>query len=129
MVKPRRIWSDQRMELIIANLLRGGVLLSALVVVAGGVLYLVRHGAEHPNYGVFRGEPADLRSLRGITGDVLLLHSRGVIEMGILLLLATPVARVALSLYWFLRQPDHTYVIVTLTVFILLLLSPGGGIR
>lgn len=114
------------MELIIAILLRGGVLLSALVVVAGGGLYLVRHGAEHPNYGAFRGEPADLRSLRGITGDVLLLHSRGVIEMGILLLLATPVARVALSFYWFLRQRDHTYVIVTLIVFILLLLSLAG---
>jgi uncharacterized membrane protein len=116
------------MELIIAILLRGGVLISSLVVVAGGVLYLVRHGAEHPNYGVFRGEPADLRSLHGIAGDVLSLHSRGVIEMGILLLLATPVARVALSLYWFLRQRDHMYVIVTLIVLILLLLSLAGVI-
>lgn len=117
------------MELIIANLLRGGVLLSALVVVAGGILYLLRHGAEHPNYGVFHGEPADLRSLRGIAGDVLSLHSRGVIEMGILLLLATPIVRVALSFYWFLRQRDHLYVVVTLIVFILLLLSLAGGIK
>jgi uncharacterized membrane protein len=117
------------MEQIIANLLRGGVLLSALVVVAGGVLYLLRHGAEHPNYGVFHGEPADLRSLRGIAGDVLLLHSRGVIEMGILFLLATPVARVAFSLYGFLRQRDHMYAIVTLIVLILLLLSLAGVIR
>ena len=116
------------MELIIANLLRGGVLLSAMVVLAGGVLFLVRHGADHPEYGVFRGEPENLRSLKGIADDIFLLHSRGVIEMGILLLVATPVARVALSLIWFLEQRDYTYVIITLIVFIIILLSLAGVI-
>jgi hypothetical protein len=58
-------WSDQKVEEIMGNLLRGGVMVAALVVLIGGLLYLVRYGAVSPVYQVFRGEPADLRTLSG----------------------------------------------------------------
>ena len=94
----------EKMDTIIGNLLRTGVGLAAALVFTGGVIYLFRHGAETPGYAVFRGEPADLRTLTGILHDVQSLRGRGIIQLGLLVLIATPVARVAfLALH--LRAP------------------------
>ena len=120
-------WSDRQLQLILGNVLRTGVLAAAVVVLLGGILYLVRHGAAAPDYQVFRGEPSDLCSIGGIIGDVISGSSRGIIQLGFLLLIATPVMRVALSLVGFARQRDRIYVVVSLTVLLLLLYSLFGG--
>jgi uncharacterized membrane protein len=120
-------WTDQRLQKFIGNILRGGVLLAAVVVMLGGTLYLVRHGSESPSYHVFRGEPSDLRSVHGIVTDALSLRGRGLIQFGLLLLIATPVARVAFSVIAFGLQGDFTYVMVTLTVLASLVYSLAGG--
>ena len=127
MVEPKRALTDEQMDRIISVLLRSGVLISALVVLVGGIFYLIRYGAALPEYGVFRGEPADLRSVSGIVKDVLSFKSRGIIQFGLLLLIATPVARVAFSLLAFALQRDRTYVVVTLIVLSVLLYSLAGG--
>ena len=127
MVEPKRVLTDKQMDRIISLLLRSGVLISALVVLAGGILYLIRYGTAMPEYGVFRGEPADLRNVSGIVKDVLAFDSRGMIQFGLLLLVATPVARVAFSILAFALQRDLTYVVVTLIVFGVLLYSLAGG--
>jgi len=119
-------WSDERVEEIMGNLLRAGVILAAIVVLAGGIFYLIRYGTTSPDYRVFRGEPADLRSVSGILIDVTELHSRGLIQLGLLLLIATPVARVAFSVFAFARQRDRTYVVLTLIVFAVLIYSLGA---
>ena len=122
-----RAWTDKRMELIIGDLLRAGVVLAAAVVMAGAILYLVRHGYYLPHYRVFRGEPSDLRSVSGIVADALALCGRGVIQLGLLLLIATPVARVAFSVVAFALQRDHLYVVVTLIVLGVLIFSLTGA--
>jgi uncharacterized membrane protein len=127
MVEPKRVLTDEQMDRIISILLRSGVLISALVVLVGGILYLIRYGTALPEYGVFRGEPADLRSLSGIVKDVLSFKRRGIIQFGLLLLIATPVARVAFSILAFALQRDRTYVIITLIVLGVLLYSLVGG--
>jgi len=116
-------WTEHRAEQIVGNLLRYGVLLSALFVAFGGLLYLVHYGAQPPQYHAFHGEPSDLRSVSGIVRDALDLRRRGLIQFGLLLLIATPVARVAFSVLAFLRQKDYTYVLVTLIVLSILLFS------
>jgi len=120
-------WSDEQLQVILGNLLRTGVLTAAAVVLLGGILYLVRHGAAAPGYHVFRGEPSDLCSIGGIIGDVASGSSRGLIQLGLLVLIATPVTRVGLSLIGFARQRDRIYVFVSLTVLALLLYSLFGG--
>jgi len=127
MVEPKRALTDERMHQIISILLRSGVLISALMVLVGGIFYLIRCGTSLPEYGVFRGEPADLRSVSGILKDVLALECRGIIQFGLLLLVATPVARVAFSIFAFALQRDRTYVIITLIVLGVLLYSLAGG--
>jgi len=118
--------SQHRVESLLGNLLRLGVLLSAGVIVLGATVYLARHGVDRPEYGAFRGEPSDLRSVGGILGDLQLISGRGVIQFGILLLMATPVMRVLASLVVFLWQRDWIYVPVTLLVLCLLAYSILG---
>lgn len=120
-------WADQRVEQIIGNLLRAGVILAAGVVLMGGAIYLVRHGASTPHFRVFQGEPTDLRTVSGVVTDALSLRGRGVIQLGLLLLIATPVARVAFSIFAFAMQRDRTYVVVTLIVLTVLICSLAGG--
>lgn len=120
-------WSDQRVEELLGKLLRTGVIIAAAVVLAGGIVYLVRHGAEAPNYRVFHGEPTNLRTVSGILTAALTFRGRGLIQFGVLLLILTPVARVAFSFLAFVRQQDRTYVVVTLIVLTLLLYGLAGG--
>jgi uncharacterized membrane protein len=126
-VLPSRSWTDQRIENVLGNLLRAGVLLSALVVSIGGVIYLLRHGHSPVDFRVFRGEPADLRGVRGIVGDAVALHGQGIIQLGLLLLIATPVARVAFSIFGFAQERDRMYVVFTVIVFSILLYSLLGS--
>ena len=127
MPSPKHPWTDQWVEEIVGNLLGGRVIVAAIVVMAGGFAYLVRYGGTTPDYRVFHGEPADLRSVSGIVTDALELRSRGIIQLGLLLLLATPVARVVFSIYAFAHQRDLTYVFITSIVLAILLYSLASG--
>jgi uncharacterized membrane protein len=120
-------WTDQRVEEIIGNLLRTGVMISAAVVLIGASIYLVRHGLASADYHVFQGEPNDLRTVRGIVERSIHFSGRGIIQLGLLLLIATPVARVAFAIYGFAAEGDRLYVGFTIIVLAVLLYSLVGG--
>ncbi len=120
-------WTDQDTEKIIGNLLRAGVLLSAAVVLFGGLLFLARYGTSHPDYHTFQGEPENLRSANGVIRGAVYLDSRSMIQMGLLLLVLTPIARVAFSALAFALEEDFTYVVVSLIVLAVLMYSLLGG--
>src|SRR5262245_56962771 len=120
---PRSGWDDERVDQILGNLLRGGVILAAAVVLAGGIVYLARHGPNEAAYHVCVGDPAEVRKPFGIVSAVLEGRGRGIIQLGLLLLIATPVARVLFSVFAFFFQRDYTYVFLTVVVFVLLLFS------
>ncbi len=129
MQKLRFPLTDQKLAQIIGTLLRVGVLSAAGAVFLGAVFYLAQNGSAPPQYQAFRGEPADLRSISGIMRDLFSFRSAGLIQFGVLLLIATPIARVLFSLFAFFREGDTIYVLVTLLVFCLLIFSlVGGGI-
>jgi uncharacterized membrane protein len=113
--------ADVRIEQTVGILLRVGVTLAAVVVLAGGGFYLLGHGHETPDYRTFKGEPSDLRGPVAIVTEALTRDTRGIIQFGLLLLLATPIARVLFSVFAFLRQRDYLYVVLTLVVLTLLL--------
>jgi uncharacterized membrane protein len=118
---------DQRMDQIMAVLLRSGVLLAASLVFIGGVVYLSRHDLPAINYRVFQGEPQELRTVSGILREAATFHGRGLIQLGLLILIATPVARVLFSVVAFLYERDWTYVAITMIVLALLCYSLFGG--
>jgi uncharacterized membrane protein len=76
---------------------------------------------------VFRGEPGDLQSVTGIIADAKAFDGRGLIQLGVLVLIATPIARVAFSVIGFARQRDWLYVVMTLVVLVLLVYSVTTG--
>jgi uncharacterized membrane protein len=121
-------WTDERADRIIGILLRTGLAVSVVVVAAGGVMFLLRYGGAHPDYGTFRGEPPELRRLRGIVHEAIRLSIPALIQLGLVLLVATPVARVAFSVFVFAAERDRTYVMVTLIVLTILVLSIAGVI-
>jgi len=90
-------------------------------------LYLIKYGHAPADYRIFRGEPTDLKSLSGIVRDAFTLHSRGIIQLGLLLLIATPVARVAFSIFGFAEEKDRMYVTFTVIVLLILLYSLIGS--
>ena len=117
---------DQRVELALAVLLRAGVLLAAGLVLVGGLMYLAREGGLHPDYARFSGEPGNLRQPLGVLAAALALQPLGLIQLGVLVLFATPVVRVAFSLLAFARERDRTYMAMTSVVLVVLLLSLLG---
>lgn len=119
--------ADYQAEQTIGILLRTGVILAAVVVLIGGIIFLVRNGSATPNYGVFRGEPSYLTHVSGILHQLGGFDSRAIIQFGLLLLIATPVARVMFSVWAFARERDWVYVGVTLIVLGLLLFSLFGA--
>ena len=119
-------WNDERLERIISVLLRTGVILSATIVLSGGIGYLIRHGNELADYHVFHGTAPEYRSIGAIIHAMGLSSFRAIIQFGLLILIATPIARVAFSLVGFAMERDWTYVAITAMVLGVLVYGFSG---
>jgi uncharacterized membrane protein len=120
MSAPERL-SEHQVEQLIGRLLQIGVLLAGAVTLIGGLLLLREQGSAPPAFSVFHGQPGNLTSLIGILKGVREGRSDSIVQLGIVLLIATPIARVAFTLVAFAIQRDRTYVFITLLVLALLL--------
>src|SRR5690242_278923 len=124
---PRSTWNDERVERIMGTLLQSGVIISGLVVLVGGLLYVLRYARVPVNYRTFVPERASLPSLTAVAGSAFHGDGRAIIQCGLLLLIATPVARVLFSIIAFELEKDRLYVVVTVIVFLILMYSLLGG--
>jgi uncharacterized membrane protein len=109
-----------RVETILGNLLRTGVAVAAMVVALGAAVYLGRHGAEPADYRRFRGGPSELRTAGGLLRAATAGQGQAIIQLGVALLIATPIARVVFACGAFLRERDWRYVTITLVVLAVL---------
>lgn len=116
-------FNDNRMEAIMGRLLQVGVFLASAVVLTGGVLYVRAHSGVAVNYRTFASEPAGLRSISGLFRLLLAGDPVAVILVGVLLLIATPIARVVFAVIAFALERDRLYVAVSLAVLIVLMIS------
>jgi uncharacterized membrane protein len=120
-------WDDQRTENFVGNLLRTGVISAASVVSIGAIFFLHKYWRIPADYRTFHGEPSEFRTLGGIFHEAITLHGRGIIQLGLVLLMATPVARVIFSVWAFEEEKDRMYVGFTLVVLAVLLYSFLGA--
>ena len=120
---------DREVELTIGTLLRWGVIVSAAVVLGGGACHLAAHGGIARDYRHFHAEAQDLRTIAGVVAGAMHLSCPHIIQLGLLLLIATPVARVAFSVLVFLEERDWTFVFITVLVLAILLFSLIDGQR
>ena len=100
---------------------------AATITSIGGAIYLAHSGQSPAHYRVFHGEPSDLRQVKGVLSDAFSGDGPGIMQLGLLILIATPVARVAFSLAAFAVQRDRLYVFVTLAVLGVLTFSMARG--
>ena len=115
--------TDKSIEHMVSILLRTGVLISGLIVLGGGVYYLIAHAAETENYRVFVGAAPIDRTVPGILHGALALRARSIIQLGLVALILTPILRVAFSLVGFAFERDRKYVVITSIVLVVLLYS------
>jgi uncharacterized membrane protein len=114
---------DRRLETIIGRLLQTGVLLAAVTVLTGGVLYLVQNHSGRVDYRNFVPGSPEFLTLSGVARSAIHFESLGLIQFGLLLLIATPVARVALAVVGFALERDRLYTVVSLIVLVILAFS------
>ena len=117
---------DALIETLIGYLLRLGVIVSGLFCLAGGIVYLSKFGSQQPDFAVFDGVEERFTSPAAILRHILDPSGRGLIQLGILVLIATPVARVALSFALFALRRDYIYLVITLAVLAVLIQSLLG---
>lgn len=116
-------WNDKRVELWVGLMLRIGVLLAAAVVLVGGVMYSIQNRGPRPDYSRFQGEPPAFSTLHGAATGVATGEPRSIIMLGLLLLIATPIARVGMCVLGFAFERDKLYVGVSSFVLLILLYS------
>ncbi|HSY52680.1 MAG TPA: DUF1634 domain-containing protein [Thermoanaerobaculia bacterium] len=119
------------MDTAVSTLLRTGVLLSITIVAAGMVITFL----HHPDYVSSRSALARLTApgthSPSTIGEVIAGVRRGsgqaFVMAGLLVLIATPVARVLISIVSFAVERDRLYVAITAVVFVVLMISFAVG--
>lgn len=121
---------DNKLAMLISRLMRWGVILAITSAFIGGAILLVNHGQEPINFSVYTASHQSiLPILKSVTDSVLNGSGRGFILLGIIILFATPILRVILSLVGFMLEKDYLYVFITLIVLIVMAISISGGLH
>lgn len=116
-------WAQHEMPIVISYLLRTGVIAAAIITLTGGIIYLVHSGQSQVNYSNFQSNPIKLENIKNIVESAAAGDFNAILQIGIFVLIATPVARVFFSIFAFLLERDYLYVILTLIVFGILISS------
>lgn len=132
----KEFWAERDMELLIGKLLRYGVILSCCITVFGGIVYLFQHSGDSsamyqatdiPNEAF--GVSHYLRELVTIFPRLLQFDGAAIIQFGVCVLIATPVIRVAVSVFAFLMEKDYLYVVITLIVLSIIIANMLLGLH
>jgi len=115
--------TDQELDISIAKMLLFGIIVSAIVVLIGASLELRNRSLATPDYSHFHATAVSLRSIAGVMHSAFHLNADGVIQLGLLLLIATPIARVVFCVIGFARQRDILYVAISSFVLVILFYS------
>jgi uncharacterized membrane protein len=120
---PTPPFDDHRLEMLMGRLLQTGVLLSSITVLIGGALFLITRANQPANYRTFSAESANLRHPSHLLPLLAAGDPTAIIQLGILLLIATPIARVAFGVIGFAMERDRLYTAVSLAVLTILIIS------
>ncbi|SUJ02702.1 Predicted membrane protein [Sphingobacterium spiritivorum] len=123
-------WADQDIEILVGQILRIGVISASIVVIIGGIVYLIAHGQQLvPDYQHFVGEGEVNTTISGILQGVGKFQAPQIIQFGVVILIATPVLRIICSLFGFILERDRLYIIITCIVLAIITFSILGGVK
>jgi uncharacterized membrane protein len=120
-------FKDRDMQLLLGQVLRAGTIISVSVVFFGGLFYLYRHGSSIANYREFKGIPDFVQHAGSLIIGAVNLRGQAIIQLGIILLIATPILRVVFSTIGFALEKDYMYVSISLLVLFIIFMSMLSG--
>lgn len=118
---------DTDIQAIIGLVLRWGTIISISIVFFGGIFFMYRHGHSIPDYKTFKGIPPFLQHLDGLISGALNIKGQAIIQLGVILLIATPIIRVLFSTIGFALEKDYLYVGISLLVLLIIFSSMMSG--
>ena len=120
-------FKDTDMQMLLGKVLRAGMIISTSIVFIGGIFYIYRHGHTIADYKDFKGVPAFIATAGGVVNGVVNLKGQAIIQLGIILLIFTPILRVMFSTIGFVLEKDYLYVGITLLVLAIIFMSMLSG--
>jgi uncharacterized membrane protein len=120
-------FKDRDMQLLLGWVLRAGTVISITIVFLGGIIYLYGHGHTVANYKTFIGVPGFVQHFQGLKNGALNFEGQAIIQIGIILLIATPILRVVCSAIGFVFEKDYMYVGISLLVLFIIFMSTMSG--
>lgn len=111
----------KKSNIALSTVLRIGLVSSLLCIISGAGLFLWECAQCTPDYKEFYGEPGHLTKINEIFLYALQGNSLGIVQLGILLLIATPILRVITCIAMFAEERDHLYIVLALVVLLVLL--------
>ena len=120
-------FKDTDIQLLLGQVLRAGTVISICVVFFGGIIYLSRHGQSIADYQKFKGIPDFVSTAKGLFNGALNFKGQAIIQLGIVLLIATPIMRVVFSTIGFVLEKDYMYVAISLVVLSIIFFSMMTG--
>ena len=118
---------DTDIQAIIGLVLRWGTIISISIVFFGGIFFMYRHGHSIPDYKTFKGIPPFLQHFDGLISGALNIKGQAIIQLGVILLIATPIIRVLFSTIGFALEKDYLYVCISLLVLLIIFSSMMSG--
>ena len=122
-------YTDDKLQRLIGTTLRSGVLAAASIGVVGGVLFFAS-SPQPADFHLFQGTSMPFSSPMQILrqaflqpGEDLRLRGLSIVQIGIMILLMTPVIRVVFSIVGFAMERDRIYVLITSFVLLILMVS------
>ncbi len=113
----------ERMQLAIGKLLLIGVLVSFIIVLIGGSLYLWNHGADIVHYQTFHHEPQFYQSITDIFLETLTFSPLALVQFGLLILVLVQILRVGLMSWLFISSRDAIFSYISLFILFVLIYS------
>lgn len=125
----RKFWEERDVELYIGKLLRYGVILSSIITITGGIIYISQHPDQQLNFKTFVGAPNYLRELTTLLPAVIKFDGMAIIQLGVAVLIATPILRIAFSIVAFAIEKDRMYIVITCIVLAIIVSNMIFGLE
>ena len=117
------------MQILISRTLRLGVTIASILAGIGGIFYFIQHGTEpldaskYTSFSYADTQNPATTTFTGILQGAWAGNSESLIQLGVIALLLTPLMRVVLSLFDFVKQRDWLYVAITAFVLTVIVIN------
>lgn len=119
-------FQDKDLQSFVGNLLRWGVIVAMVIVIAGLVLYLFQYGRTTADYSVF--DPNATFRLHDFYNTLKTGDSKAIMQLGVIALIGTPIARVLFTMVGFWLEKDRLYTFIAFLVLCIIAYSLLFGV-